>query len=37
MKANNYVLFSASLLDAVGCTLALYAGYTAVIGRVGLG
>lgn len=27
---------SASFFDAVGCALALYAGYTAVIGRIGL-
>jgi len=31
-----YALLSASFIDAVGCALALYAGYTAVIGRVGL-
>lgn len=37
MTTNTYALFSASILDAVGCALALYAGYTAVIGRVGLG
>lgn len=33
----NYTLPSASLLDAVGAALAMYAGYTAVIGRIGLG
>jgi hypothetical protein len=33
----NYKLPSASLLDAVGAALAMYAGYTGVIGRIGLG
>ena len=33
----NYRLPSASFLDAVGAALAMYAGYTAVIGRIGLG
>jgi hypothetical protein len=33
----NHQLPSASLLDAVGAALAMYAGYTAVIGRIGLG
>jgi hypothetical protein len=32
----NYVYNSASFLDAVGSALAIYAGYTAVIGRIGL-
>ena len=34
---NSYALPSASLLDAIGAALAMYAGYTAVIGRIGLG
>lgn len=34
---NNYQLPSASFLDAVGAALAMYAGYTGVIGRIGLG
>lgn len=34
---NGYDLPSASLLDAVGATLAIYAGYAAVVGRVGIG
>ena len=34
---NNYSLVSASFLDAIGAALAMYAGYTAVIGRIGLG
>ena len=33
----NYKLPSASFLDAVGAALAMYAGFTAVIGRIGLG
>lgn len=32
-----YKLPSTSLLDAIGAALAMYAGYTGVIGRVGLG
>jgi hypothetical protein len=32
-----YQLTSASWLDAIGASLAMYAGYTAVIGRIGLG
>jgi hypothetical protein len=35
--SNPYVYTSASFIDAVGAALALYAGYTAVIGRIGLG
>lgn len=34
---SNYSLPSASFLDAIGAALAIYAGYTAVIGRIGLG
>ena len=34
---NNNQLPSASFLDAIGASLAIYAGYTAVIGRIGLG
>jgi len=33
----NYNYSSASFLDALGASLAMYAGYTAVIGRIGLG
>jgi ammonia channel protein AmtB len=33
---SSYTFGSASLLDAVGASLAMYAGYTAVIGRIGL-
>lgn len=33
----SYRLPSASFLDAIGAALAMYAGYTAVIGRIGLG
>jgi hypothetical protein len=33
----NYKLPSASFLDAVGAALAMYAGYTGVIGRIGVG
>ena len=33
----SFTYTSASLIDAVGATLALYAGFTAVMGRVGLG
>ena len=33
----SYYLESASFFDAIGAALALYAGYTAVIGRIGLG
>lgn len=33
----NYQLPSASFLDAVGAALAMYAGYTGVIGRIGIG
>ncbi len=33
----SYDLPSASLFDAVGAALAMYAGYTGVIGRIGLG
>jgi len=32
----SYAFTSASFLDAVGASLAMYAGYTAVIGRIGL-
>ncbi len=34
---DNNALPSASFLDAVGASLAIYAGYTAVIGRISLG
>jgi hypothetical protein len=34
---SNYQLPSASLLDAIGASLAIYAGYTCVIGRIGFG
>ena len=34
---NPYADSSASFIDAVGASLAMYAGYTAVIGRIGLG
>jgi hypothetical protein len=34
---NNYQLPAASLLDAIGASLAIYAGYTGVIGRIGFG
>lgn len=33
---SSYAFTSASFLDAVGASLAMYAGYTAVIGRIGL-
>lgn len=33
----SYNLESNSFLDAIGAAIALYAGYTAVIGRIGLG
>ena len=33
----SYDYTSASFLDAVGAALALYAGFTAVMGRIGLG
>ena len=33
----SYSLPSASFLDAVGAALAMYAGYTGVIGRIGIG
>ena len=33
----NYDLPSASFMDAVGSALAMYTGYTAVMGRIGLG
>jgi len=33
----NYAFTSASFLDAVGAALALYAGFSAVVGRIGLG
>lgn len=33
----SYDLPSASFLDAVGAALAMYAGYTGVIGRIGIG
>lgn len=36
-QKDTYALPSASFLDAVGASLAIYAGYTAVIGRIGLG
>jgi hypothetical protein len=32
----NYSLTSASFIDAIGCTIALYGGYSAVIGKIGL-
>ncbi len=32
-----YTYYSASFIDAIGASLALYAGFTAVIGRIGLG
>jgi hypothetical protein len=32
----SYAFTSASFLDAVGAALAMYAGYTGVIGRIGL-
>ncbi len=35
--SNPYKYTSASFIDAVGASLAMYAGYTAVIGRIGLG
>lgn len=35
-QSSSYKLPTASLLDAVGCAISLYAGYTAVIGRIGL-
>ena len=33
----SYNYTSASLFDAVGAALAMYAGYSAVMGRIGLG
>ena len=36
-KTTNYAYTSASFLDAVGAALALYAGFSAVVGRIGLG
>lgn len=33
----SYSYTSASFLDAVGCAIAMYVGYSAVIGRIGLG
>ncbi len=32
-----YAYTSSSFIDAIGASLAMYAGYTAVIGRIGLG
>jgi hypothetical protein len=34
---STYAYGSASFIDAIGAALAMYAGYTAVIGRIGLG
>ena len=36
-SGNPYAYNSASFLEAIGASLALYAGFTAVIGRIGLG
>jgi len=35
--SNPYTYTSSSFIDAIGASIALYAGYTAVIGRIGLG
>lgn len=36
-RSDPYTYTSASFIDAVGASLAMYAGFTAVIGRIGLG